>query len=701
MIVLNIFAVNLIPNPSFENWSDLYHCDSWIYDSSSVFYIVKDSIHVFDGNYSIKANIFTQTQASTDIISDTFAVIPGDSYQFSYRFYDNDSSANGRYYFYHFDASKNYLSNYYGSYTSDNPAWQTISGTYTVPAGTYYMFAGFRFYDVSGWDGDAVIYLDSVFFGNSSGSSGNSPPQFSSHLRVPLNPVVSETVYPSIIITDDSGIFSDSMYYSVNSGTFIPVYHDSINTGRYYFTIPNQILNTDIDYFFSAMDDSSAIAYSDTFSYTVADNGGVGLRILFDFTKEEDAGNADWIIDTNYPKPLPDNPNAENDWLGAISHWGFELDSSGYVCRTLPPGFTITYGNADSMDLQNYDVFIMPEPQNPLTASEKSAIFDFVRDGGGLFMVADHNASDRNSNGWDSPHIFNDLGSPDSFGMYFNVTGDSYNSISDICNSFTGLDSIYNGKYGNAQGSDFAFHAGTTMPASADAIEIAPHPDNSSYSMLSVCYFGNGKVAGMGDSSPADDGTGQAGNTLYDGWNEGISKVLIMNTTWWLSVKKGLTGIDESFISYSYAGENITITVRNNSENAFAMLRLYKKEQGAMDYKYIESVKYGTNVIFNDHINSNSSVYYKITGINHSGQEIFIGMFKSDNHRNIELIDNIITDNILRFNNNNKIEYQIFDFSGRIVQSGTGAEGIVHLNLNPGIYIIKSANYKGKITVIE
>ena len=102
LIVLNIFAVNLIPNPSFENWSDLYHCDSWIYDSSSVFYIVKDSIHVFDGNYSIKANIFTQTQASTDIISDTFAVIPGDSYQFRYRFYDNDSSANGRYYFYHF-----------------------------------------------------------------------------------------------------------------------------------------------------------------------------------------------------------------------------------------------------------------------------------------------------------------------------------------------------------------------------------------------------------------------------------------------------------------------------------------------------------------------------------------------------------------------------------------------------------------------
>ena len=30
--------------------------------------------------------------------------------------------------------------------------------------------------------------------------------------------------------------------------------------------------------------------------------------------------------------------------------------------------------------------------------------------------------------------------------------------------------------------------------------------------------FGSGRVAFWGDTSPVDDGTGQSGNTLYDGW---------------------------------------------------------------------------------------------------------------------------------------------------------------------------------------
>lgn len=53
--------------------------------------------------------------------------------------------------------------------------------------------------------------------------------------------------------------------------------------------------------------------------------------------------------------------------------------------------------------------------------------------------------------------------------------------------------------------------------------------------------FGNGRVAFWGDSSPIDDGTGQAGNTLYDGWNDAsaTNAALALNATAWLS---GATG---------------------------------------------------------------------------------------------------------------------------------------------------------------
>ncbi len=49
--------------------------------------------------------------------------------------------------------------------------------------------------------------------------------------------------------------------------------------------------------------------------------------------------------------------------------------------------------------------------------------------------------------------------------------------------------------------------------------------------------FGTGRVAIWGDSSPIDDGTGQSGNTLYNGWNDpaGTDAALALNATAWLA----------------------------------------------------------------------------------------------------------------------------------------------------------------------
>ncbi len=135
-------------------------------------------------------------------------------------------------------------------------------------------------------------------------------------------------------------------------------------------------------------------------------------RVLFDDTKAETAGNADWIISTAMPDPTAQNPSptSETSWTGALSAWGVALQRTGqYSLRTLPPGNTITFGGGGTLDLANFDEFVMPEPNAPLSAAEKTAILRFVQGGGGFFLIVDHTGSDRNSDGWDSVRIANDL----------------------------------------------------------------------------------------------------------------------------------------------------------------------------------------------------------------------------------------------------------------------------------------------------
>ncbi len=58
---------------------------------------------------------------------------------------------------------------------------------------------------------------------------------------------------------------------------------------------------------------------------------GFSANILFDYTKDQRAGNADWVIDTNYPVPSPSNPGSESDWAGAISAWGYAMYLDGHT----------------------------------------------------------------------------------------------------------------------------------------------------------------------------------------------------------------------------------------------------------------------------------------------------------------------------------------------------------------------------------
>ncbi|WP_163511527.1 hydrolase [Fodinicola acaciae] len=272
-------------------------------------------------------------------------------------------------------------------------------------------------------------------------------------------------------------------------------------------------------------------------------------RILFDNSKAETAGNADWIIGTSQPDPTGQNPSpsTETDWTGALSAWGVALQRTGqYSLRTLPAGNTISYGNtANALDLSNFDAFVLPEPNIVLSAAEKTAVLRFVQNGGGLFLVSDHTGSDRNNDGWDSPEIINDLmtsngvDNTDPFGFSVdlkNIGSDHPVAIADSGNA------VLNGPFGTVRHSLIA--NGTTFtlkpadnPAVKGLLYLSTSSPGNANAFFATSTFGSGRVAVWGDSSPIDDGTGQPGNTLYDGWSDpsADNAALALNATAWLA----------------------------------------------------------------------------------------------------------------------------------------------------------------------
>ncbi|MGW5350711.1 hydrolase [Streptomyces sp. NPDC004031] len=277
-------------------------------------------------------------------------------------------------------------------------------------------------------------------------------------------------------------------------------------------------------------------------------------RVLFDNTKAETAGNADWIISTSQPDPLGQNgsPGKETDWTGALSSWGVALQKAGgYSLATLPSGRTITYGNSsNAQDLSNFDTFVLPEPNVKLTAAEKTAVMNFVKNGGGLFLISDHNNSDRNNDGCDSPCVISDLltnngvDNTDPFGFTVDKLDISTDNPRAVSNA---SDPVLHGPFGTVTGS--ILRDGTTFtlnPSDNSAVKGLLYRtgySGNTGAFFATSTFGSGRVAIWGDSSPVDDGTGQSGNTLYDGWNDpaGTDAALALNATAWLSGSGGTT----------------------------------------------------------------------------------------------------------------------------------------------------------------
>ncbi|NHM06732.1 hydrolase [Flavobacterium sp. CYK-4] len=279
-------------------------------------------------------------------------------------------------------------------------------------------------------------------------------------------------------------------------------------------------------------------------------------KFLFDATKAQTAGNADWVICENssgtpirYPSPLQSTVTAttsENYWRGGLSAWGIALVKEGHTVETLAPGAAITYGNTSNpQDLSNYNVYIVDEPNTLFTAAQKTAIINFVKNGGGLLMIANHNGSDRNNDGKDSAAIWNDLMTNNSvqtnpFGLAVELTNFSQ-TTTNILNDAT--NTILNGSQGAVTQLKFSAGSSIKITPSANAAVKGliwktglAKTSTTGVMCASSTYF-NGRVFLITDSSPADDGTGNPSDTLYPGWTEvsGNHSRLHLNASYWLA----------------------------------------------------------------------------------------------------------------------------------------------------------------------
>jgi len=276
----------------------------------------------------------------------------------------------------------------------------------------------------------------------------------------------------------------------------------------------------------------------------------ISKKFLFDNTKAETAGNADWVIDEDnnlskrFPTPLQEkiiSLTRENYWTGALSAWGIALVKLNQHTETLPPGSKISYGDAhNSQDLKHYDVFVVDEPNIPFTNAEKTAIINFVKNGGGLFMISDHTGSDRNNDGWDSPEIWNDLMNNNTvqnnpFGFSIDLT-----NISETGTNITAMaNPITKGMLGTVSSLQFNNGATITLTSSMakGLIWQNHHAQTSTHIMAAYSKYYNGRIVAVADSSPADDGTGARGNELHKGWTASGHNhpAFFLNASLWLA----------------------------------------------------------------------------------------------------------------------------------------------------------------------
>lgn len=168
---------NLIVNGGFEDWDAPVipvgsTVDNWVeslYNEDKTSTIESEQTIVNDGFTSLK---YTFTDDGTPyFICDTFEVTADATFNFDFDFYvlDDKSEMTTRIYF--FEENGTYISKMTSSGLTNNPSWQTINQTGTVPSNAAKAYVLIRMLTGASWDGSATYYADNAVYTENGGTS--------------------------------------------------------------------------------------------------------------------------------------------------------------------------------------------------------------------------------------------------------------------------------------------------------------------------------------------------------------------------------------------------------------------------------------------------------------------------------------------------------------------------------------------------
>lgn len=236
-------------------------------------------------------------------------------------------------------------------------------------------------------------------------------------------------------------------------------------------------------YFYIALFTICNCAFNSLIVYAIVQNSNLTseIKVIFDDTHAQKVGNADWVIDGGY-----------SEFADTLKNNGFTVDCVSRVSNN---------GLITADILLGYSVLVLPEPNNPYTSFEQEAIINFIKNGGGVFFIADHGGADRNFNGWDSVKIFNSFCSE----LGFSFCGNTFYEAP--------LQGFYNRKhpilYKVKHIGAWAATTITDNKINKTITEIVTSKNLNKPYVISGSY-GKGRFVAIGDSSPFDDGIGSA-----------------------------------------------------------------------------------------------------------------------------------------------------------------------------------------------
>lgn len=399
-----------------------------------------------------------------------------------------------------------------------------------------------------------------LYYDVAGGGTTNLPPVISGTAFTPAAPTLTDSVVVTTGVTDSDGtVASVQLWWRLGAGSYTAQAMTATGGSGWRGVVYPLTGNTTLEYYIVAEDDQAAQsrdpanAPTGVYSVWVQGTTGPAKVILFDHAHGQDAGTeGNWRIDDNAPLPLPSNPTSEAAWSGQLSSWAYELYLRGHTLRS-------SNAPLDASVLAGVDLLVIVEPQNPFTAAEIAAVGSFVYNGGSLFVVANHNGSDRDSDGWDSPSIFGGYSVPHIsvpvgsdvetfcgalFGLHFHVKDEGNNGIT---GTFANVDTnpanpVINGEYGHVGA--VIYHVGNVMSlwptANPYLTSVGGHiwkdgdTGNPDVNIAAWSRYGAGKVMGYGDSSSTADGTDS--DPHVNNWTEAGSnnREFFLNATMWL-----------------------------------------------------------------------------------------------------------------------------------------------------------------------